>query len=112
MNQAARAHLFRLRQLGHNAFDRLWQGDGRIMQRKSAYTQLAVHLNIEEDQCHFAQFTAEQCHAAIAFSRSMLSRNRDVSLRPDHRKAKARRQRLAELADEESERHMNGDHDG
>lgn len=51
-------------------FEQLWKG-GR-MSRTEAYAQLAQHLNLPVEQCHFGWFNQDQCQAARAWAEATL----------------------------------------
>lgn len=50
---------------GHNLFDKMWK-ESKDYSREKAYSWLCEQMNLEKEDCHFGEFTLEQCQQAIA----------------------------------------------
>lgn len=61
----ANAELRKARSEAHNAFDALWDFDGKPMTRKEAYAWLAAELGIETEACHIGMFDLAMCKKVV-----------------------------------------------
>lgn len=57
----------RARKICKADFEALWK-TGRLT-RDEAYAQLAAHMGIEKEACHFGWFGVEECHKAAAWAK-------------------------------------------
>lgn len=68
LGRMANASLRRLKQKAHAAFDPLWRsGD---MTRAEAYSWLARHLGVSENNCHIGMMDEDGCRAVVHILRS------------------------------------------
>jgi DNA-directed RNA polymerase subunit RPC12/RpoP len=61
----ANRDLRKAKMAAHDAFDPLWNVDGK-MTRTEAYAWLSAELGIPPEQCHFGMFDIDTCNKAIA----------------------------------------------
>lgn len=71
----AKAELRSLRQAAHRAFDPIWidrheQGMSKSKARQSAYRDLAIKLQISDDECHIGHFDEDRCKEVIEICRT------------------------------------------
>lgn len=68
LGRMANASLRRLKQEAHAAFDPLWRsGD---MTRAQAYSWLAQHLGVSDNNCHIGMMDEDGCRAVVHILRS------------------------------------------
>lgn len=98
MNTISQENLYALRLRAHEAVDALWKK--RYITRQAAYNWLARSMKLKPEDCHIAQFTAEQCHEAIRKAHSRLRRE---AMKEDKTEiAQFFNQRLPEIKDRET----------
>jgi hypothetical protein len=65
-------HTRRARLVAHVAFDALWRGPGKMMDRDEAYDWLAGELGIPRHECHMRCMDREQCETVIRLANAKL----------------------------------------
>lgn len=60
------------RHKAHKEFDYLWLNLG--MSRPGCYRELAAHLGIPEERCHFSEFDLAMCAAAFKWAEARIKR--------------------------------------
>jgi len=56
------------RQSAHAAFDPIWRGDRKIMDRRKAYCWLSGVTGIEQEKCHIGMMTKDQALLVVKVS--------------------------------------------
>ena len=81
------------RRAAHDIFDRLWDGENRIMCRRSAYAQLSEELGLHPDDTHMAQMTLEQALKVPAAVERIRKRHADGLFESRHALKQRERER-------------------
>ena len=65
MGRLANADLRKWKHQAHEAFDKLWKGEGKIMNRHQAYKFLSEKLGLPPKYTHIGMFKPETCKKVI-----------------------------------------------
>ncbi len=72
LGRLANAELRYWKHQAHEAFDRLWKGDSKVMNRHQAYKWLSDQLGIPPEYTHIGMFKKETCQKVVKLCKEQL----------------------------------------